>query len=333
MRAMTAGILGVLLLASLAGCIRLKSRPVYGFAPIVQMDDNYSWPIETWDEEAKAEYKRPPKEPAPLQAEADFIAAKPGCLQELGVRLDRPFQILSDRERSKILSEAMSSAPPLKPAPNPWEGRPSLSAGRLPPIRLEAQPSVPGGKLFFQRVMKFPVYPLRLTNVEVKTGFQYAGEADTGQEKPLDSLLLSVSDGTVLKLRVEVDGGAFVVTRIEPKVVAYLGSRSVTARAEVNGKEREIFWQEPAVLEGVGQVSSPCQIRLNPGESILLPLRHTLRLGKAASRSLAQPGTIREQFDAGTRDLRHPDPRGYPLRNDAFVLFSLKFAQPKEPPK
>jgi hypothetical protein len=243
------------------------------------------------------------------------------------IRTDQPFQILSAGEWARILAEALPEAAGRKVL--------LLPSGQRFEALPKGPPKAPAARLFLQRGMKFLLHPGINANVESPMPllrYQYAGEADTGRDSSLDSQFMTVKDGTVLGIEAAREGGDFVLTRVEPRVVAYLGLRSVTARGKVDGEERELFWQEPAVLEGAGRVPSPCQIRLTPGQSVLVPLHHTLFLGRAKSRALAKPGTIREQYDEGTRGLRHPDPRGYPLRNEAFLLLTPKFVEPKEVP-
>jgi hypothetical protein len=264
----------------------------------VQLADNVSWPIEMWEKEAVRDKSPRPKDAPIVRIEVAFIAGKPDRLRELGLPFDQPARVVSAQERSKILAEALSDARTRK--------------------------------LFVQRTMKVAALSGRRAYFVIKTGYQYEGEP-TPAAQATDYLanLMTVNDGIALTIEACVEGSDVVFTQIDPRVVAVLGLRTCTAKTLADGKEAELSWQEPAVLLATGRVGAPARIQVGPGESVFVPLHHSVLLGSGKARAEVPSGAVRVEYDQGTRVLRHPDPRGYPLRNQVFVLLTPKIAEPK----
>ena len=72
--------------------------------------------------------------------------------------------------------------------------------------------------------------------------------------------------------------------------------RECTATAELDGKKQAMSWQEPVMLTGAPRFKNPCEIRVKPGDALVVPFDLVVEQGAGAARALAVDGKVEETY-------------------------------------
>ena len=109
-----------------------------------------------------------------------------------------------------------------------------------------------------------------------------------------------LTDEVCIDVQADIEAGEIVFRRLGCKVVrAELISCSATFA--IGDAQQTLTWAEPIVRTVASTVEHPCEIRVKPGESIVLPLSRSVDRGCPTLRAFVRSRDVREQYEPGPR--------------------------------
>jgi hypothetical protein len=243
----------------------------------------------------KIDWPTPPQSPSLLTppaaegpmilVQARFIAAEPARMKAAGLITDKPFEILGAEDWTSRLQR--------------------LESGHLTAIVSAPRVTVMSGQEAC--VMVCSETPVEIDCRHKMPESEAVKENEKGKAKEKDKakernketylpVIEMVPQGVALEVKARAEGGDAVFTEIKPRQSTLIGMRSCSATVPLTKGDMRAKWQEPLVLVGAGRVSSPCQIRVRPGQCVMVPMVYCVHGTSASVRALAKDGKVQEEL-------------------------------------
>lgn len=165
---------------------------------------------------------------------------------------------------------------------------------------------------------------LRITRT-LKPVMDYdAARLEQGKSAEESAVTVEIPHGLVVELQAAAEGGEVVFTGLEARLTRPVELCECKANATVGGKKVRLVWQEPVVLTSKTQLPQPCNLRLKPGEALVVPIRlDSLVVNRSKVRALVKDGKAEVTRDQTARFLAGLDKKGYPVESGHVVLMTL----------
>jgi len=283
--------------------------PVVKDGPRLKID----WPAPL---KAPSLLKPPAAEGPMILIQARFIAADPADMQAVGLATDRPFEILAaDEWKSRLdrlesgRSAAVVSAPRLTVMS---DEQACVIVCSETPVEIDCWHKM--------------AEPEAATGKESEKG--RTKEKDKAKERNKETYLPvieTVPQGVALEVKARAEGSEVVFTEIKPRQSALIGMRSCSATVPLTKGDMRAKWQEPLVLVGAGRLPTPCEVRVNPGQCIVVPMAYSVHETSASVRALAKDGKVQEELTGAEWK------RGTPTfgKRPCVVVLSAEIVPPK----
>jgi len=131
-----------------------------------------------------------------------------------------------------------------------------------------------------------------------------------GQFKPVTDW---ISNGISLEIAGHAEGNSFIVSQLVARSIRLMDFRTCSAEVVENGLLKSIYWHEAIFAEGISPIENPCEIRIQPDEVLVLPIKYKMHQTIGNARAYANNGRVQELTSPRTRQLAYMPELGQQL--------------------